>query len=135
MASYEQSTEVHANADALFAYLSNVGNLPKYMDQMTSAESVSGEKIRTTAEVDIDHDGTTEKVEGEAWFRVDDGARSLSWGSEGPNDYKGELKVTGDGDTSTVSVAIHTEHDEEGNDIDEGLKGTLSNIKRLVEAA
>lgn len=135
MPSYEQSTEVHAKADALFAYLSDIGNLPNYMESMTSAESAGGEKIRTTAEVDVDHNGTTEKVEGEAWFRVDDAAKSLSWGSEGPNDYHGELEVTGVGDTSTVSVTIHTEHDEEGNDIVEGLKGTLANIKRLVEAA
>lgn len=34
-----------------------------------------------------------------------------------------------------VSVMIHTENAEEGHDIDQGLKGTLSNIKRLVEAA
>ena len=118
MASYEQSTEVQARADALFAYLSDNGNLPKYMDQMTSAESAGGGKIRTTAEGDVNHDGTTEKVEGEGWFRVDDGAKSLTWGSKGPNDYHGQLEVTGDGDTSNVSVTIYTEHDEEGNDID-----------------
>jgi len=32
-------------------------------------------------------------------------------------------------------VTIHTEHDEEGNDIEHGLKGALANIRRLVEAA
>lgn len=134
MATYEQSTEVQAGAAVLFAYLSDIGNLPRYMDQMTSAEPAGEEKIRTTARVDVNHDGTTEEVQGEAWFRVQDGDKKMEWGSEGPNNYSGQLEVSGGGDASTVSVTIRTEHAEEGNDIDAALRETLANIKRLVEA-
>ena len=134
MATYEQSTDVRASSDALFAYLSDVHNLPKYMEAMTSAEPTHGDKIETTAQVDVDHDGTPEEVKGEAWFHVHDADKKLEWGSAGPNQYSGQLSVMGDGSVSTVSVSISTEHLEEGLDIEEGLRGTLANIKRLVEA-
>jgi hypothetical protein len=133
MATYEQSTDVRASSDVLFAYLSDVHNLPKYMEAMTSAEPTQGDKIETTAQVDVDHDGTPEEVKGEAWFHVHDAGKKLEWGSPGPNRYSGQLAVLGDGSVSTVSVSISTEHEEEGLDIEEGLKGTLANIKRLVE--
>jgi hypothetical protein len=134
MATYEQSTDVRASSDALFAYLSNVQNLPEYMEAMTSAKPTQGDKIETTAQVDVDHDGTTEEVKGEAWFRVNDADKKLEWGSPGPNHYAGQLAVQGDGSVSIVSVSVTTEHEEEGLDIEEGLRGTLANIKRLVEA-
>jgi enamine deaminase RidA (YjgF/YER057c/UK114 family) len=104
------------------------------MEAMTSAEPTQGDKIETTAQVDVDHDGTPEEVKGEAWFHVHNADKKLEWGSPGPNRYSGQLAVLGDGTVSTVSVSISTEHEEEGLDIEEGLKGTLANIKRLVEA-
>ncbi len=94
---------------------------------MTSAEPAGGDAVRTTANVD------GQKVEGEAWFRVDDGARRIEWGSEGPNDYSGWLSVAnGDDGGSTVEVHVSTERAANG-DVDEGLEQTLDNIKRLVE--
>ena len=134
MATYEQSTDVRASSDVLFAYLSDVHNLPRYMEAMTSAEPTHGDRIETTAQVDVDHDGTTEEVMGEAWFHVHEADKKLEWGSPGPNHYAGQLAVQGDGAVSTVSVSITTEREEEGPDIEEGLRGTLANIKRLVEA-
>jgi uncharacterized membrane protein len=127
VAEHTRSASVDAPADQLFDYLSDVENLPRYFDSMTSAEPAGGDAVRTTANVD------GQKVEGEAWFRVDDGARRIEWGSEGPNDYSGWLSVAnGDGGGSTVEVHVSTERAANG-DVDEGLEQTLDNIKRLVE--
>lgn len=126
MGDYEKSQDVAAPAQQLFAYLSDVRNLPKYMNSMTSAEPAEGEAVHTTAEVD------GQAVEGEAWFRVDQDAQHLEWGSQGKSGYRGALDVTGD-TTSTVTVSLHTE-EVESERITQGLEETLSEIKRLVEA-
>jgi uncharacterized membrane protein len=83
MADYERSQTVEAPAGALFGFLADVGNLPRYFEQMTSAEPAGAEAVRVTAEVD------GREQEGEAWFRVDQEAKRVEWGSEGPNDYHG----------------------------------------------
>jgi hypothetical protein len=130
MATYEQSTDVAVRADRLFAYLSRVGNLPKYFPAMTFAEMKDGESVHTTAVLDLP-DGKRE-VEGTAWFRVHPDQQRLEWGSKGPNHYYGDLDVTGDGDTSTVSVRLHTVH-ADGPDIDQDLRETLDNLRDVVE--
>jgi hypothetical protein len=64
---------------------------------------------------------------------VDRERRHLAWGSEGPDNYRGYLDVTGDELTSSVRVFLHTERADSG-DIDRGIAGTLAGIKRLAEA-
>ncbi len=124
---YEQTTTVAADADALFSYLSDVNNLPDYFAAMKSAEPAEGDAVHTVAEVE----GT--EVEGEAWFTADDEARSIRWGSQGPNRYSGELEVVGADVGSEVTVRLHTEHTD-AEAINNGLAETLQQIKRNVEA-
>ena len=120
----ERSTDVAAPAAALFDYLADVENLPDYFDSMTEARRTEGDAVAVTAELP---DGSTQQ--GEAWFRSDRAERRIEWGSEGPNDYRGWLEVTGDDSSSKVTVGIHSKH----TDIADGLDATLANIKRLVE--
>ena len=136
MGTYESTTTVTASPDELFSYLSDVHNLPDYFAAMKSAEPAGAaegdapagaEAVHSVAEVD------GQRREGEAWLRRDADARSLSWGSEGPNRYGGELRVDDDGGSSRVTVRLHTEH-AEGERIQEGLEETLANIKKKVEA-
>jgi uncharacterized membrane protein len=135
MGTYERTTTVTAPADELFAYLSDVGNLPEYIAAMRQAEPAGraegdvppgSDAVHTVAEVD----GV--RREGEAWFKSDADARSISWGSEGPSDYHGELTVGDAGDESTVTVRLHTEH-VEGGHVEQGLEATLATIKEKVE--
>jgi uncharacterized membrane protein len=128
MADHTGSTSVDAPPQALFDYLSEVGNLPKYFARMTSAEMGDGEQVRTSATMP-----NGETVEGDAWFRVDQSAQRIEWGSEGHNDYHGHLDVTGEGSTSTVEVHISTERVANG-EVDAAINETLANIKRLVES-
>jgi len=137
MGDYESSTTVDAPVDDLFEFLSKVENLPRYMDRMTHARSLPGDAVSVEARVEPGDAGTGEgedgarTVGGEAWFRIDADRRSLSWGSEGPNDYRGELDVVADGDGAKVTVRIHTERDDAPG-ITSGLEGTLATIRRLA---
>jgi len=126
MPDYQRSAKVKASADALFDYLSDIRNLPKYFNRMTSARSAGPGEIYATASVN------GKEEEGKASFHVDKAAKKLQWGSEGPNDYHGELEVTGEGDNSEVAVKLHTKNTEKQK-IEEGLQKTLDNIVRLVE--
>jgi carbon monoxide dehydrogenase subunit G len=132
MSEYERSTTVEADADTVFRYLSDVQNLPRYFARMTEAEPTGDDEVHVTAEIDVEGEGT-KRVEGEAWFRVDDDARSIQWGSEGPNRYHGELQVTGEGRTSKVAVRLETKHDA-ADEIERDLAATVANVKRLVES-
>lgn len=131
MNDYERTARVDASADALFAYLSDVDNLPDYFERMTEAEPGNGQEVHTKARIDIDGQGEQE-VEGEAWFKVDEEGRRIQWGSEGPNNYSGELEVSANGEGSEVAVRLRTEMDDE-KAIEGDLQRTLDNIKRLVE--
>ncbi|MFE9812591.1 hypothetical protein [Streptomyces sp. NPDC005548] len=54
--------------------------------------------------------------------------KALMWGSPGPNDYHGQLRVT------ASDLELHTEQ-AEGTQIDEGLQEALNSIKNAVEHA
>src|SRR3954451_3546039 len=107
MADYERTTTIDAPADDLFEYLSKVENLPTYMDRMTSAHNLPGDEVEVEAKVepgDVGSPDGEKAVGGEAWFRIDADHMTLTWGSEVPHDYRGELEVTPDGAASRVTV-------------------------------
>jgi carbon monoxide dehydrogenase subunit G len=127
---YQGTRVVRADTKALFAFLSQVENLPRYFPRITSAKPTGDEEVDVTAV--IEPPGEEEQtVESEAWFRVDDERHQIEWGSEGPNDYQGDLEVTSDGDDSRVSLTLHTEADHPG--IQDSLEETLETVARLVE--
>lgn len=128
MADYERSTTVNATPQALFDYLADVDNLPRYFERMVSASPGNGEEVKVAARLD----GRT--VEGKAWFRRNEAEKKIEWGSEGPNDYHGSLDVDGQGQNSRVTVHISTAR-VATEEINVGIEQTLANIKRLVEGA
>lgn len=128
MADYEGRTTVSAPESALFDYLSDVSKLPEYFARMTSARPGEGESVHTTATMP---DG--QSVEGEAWFRVDDSAKTIAWGAEGGSDYEGSLDVTAVDGGSQVVVRIHSPHVDD-EQVQQGVNQTLATIKEKVEA-
>ncbi len=132
MADYYADEQIKITGEALFDYLSDVSNLPKYFPRMTSAEPADGEAVRVTARLDDAGDGESREVQGEAWFHVDRDAMSLSWGSEGPNHYRGDLTVRGVGDNAGVAIHLSTVR-VEGEEIQQALNETVANIKRVAE--
>ena len=122
MADHTAERTVEAAPDAVYDYLADVSHLPEYFPMMTAAEKVPGEDaVRTTAVLDHEERGEPQgsgeqEVHGEAWFRTDDAARSIRWGSEGSSGYHGEITVEEDGAGSRVRLLIATEHDHDGID-------------------
>lgn len=131
MGDFTDSTTVDVPPQALFAYLSEVKNLPKYFARMTSARPGDGEEVHTTARMP---DGT--EVEGDAWFRVSDSSQRIEWGSEGASDYHGSLDVNAAGDGSEVVVHLHTTRVPDGDEqVMGGVRETLASIKEQAEGA
>jgi uncharacterized membrane protein len=129
MADFTDTTPVNVDVATVFDYLSDVSNLPHYFARMTEATPGDGEEVHTKAAMP---DG--QEVAGDAWFRVDDQAKTIEWGSEGASDYHGKVTVRSAEDGSEVEVHLHTERvSADDDEAQQGIRETLSNVKRLVE--
>ena len=133
MGTYEQTIAVAVPPARLYEYLSDVDNLPEYMPRITQAHAVDdGEAVDVTARIDPEGE-EPQTVHGEAWLRVREEGRSLEWGSQGPNDYHGELHVDAADDAgSTLTVRLHTERTE-GDQVDSALREVVDQVKTLAE--
>jgi carbon monoxide dehydrogenase subunit G len=121
---HEHTEHVAASPDRVFAALADVGNLPRYVPQVTAAERIDGDKVRIEAR----YEGHTQQ--GEAWFRADESERRIEWGSPG-SDYHGWIQVSPDGEGSRLTLFLETAR---GEVADSEVMGTLDAIRRLVEA-
>lgn len=130
MANFTDTTTVSASPPAVFNYLSDVANLPRYFSRLTSAEPGPGEQVHTTAKLP---DG--KQVSGDAWFRIDQAAQRIEWGSEGPSAYAGHLAVRPAADGSEVEVHLHTTRvSDDDPEVRAGVAQTLARIKQQTEA-
>jgi carbon monoxide dehydrogenase subunit G len=119
-----QHTEhVAAEPDRLYAALADVSNLPRYVPQVREAHATSEGHV----EIEARYGGHTQT--GEAWFRTDDDARTIEWGTDG-GPYHGRLRVEPDGDGSSLTLELTATH----GDPDRDVAGTLDAIRRLVES-
>jgi Polyketide cyclase / dehydrase and lipid transport len=126
LSTYEHSAPIDLDADLVFDYLSDVGNLPRYFPQMTKAEQRDGDTVRVAADVD------GRIVEADAWLRVERADRSLRWGTEGPHDYHGELRVTERGPgLCDLDITLHTTQTD-GPDVQEGLVQTVAGLSQII---
>jgi len=140
MHEYHQSEKVQAPADKVFAFVSDIKNLPQYLPTVTSASPQQGERIR------IQGEAGGHRYDSDGYFRVDKENKRLEWGSDGENNYSGWLEVK-DSNQSNCEVAAHIQFDpkpelarkfdEQGGDrhrvINEGIKNALASIKNLCE--
>lgn len=132
MPSYTRTTKIDVDEDTAYAYLSKAENLPEYFPRITEVNKKSGDEVETTAV--IDPPGEPEQtVHGTAWFKTDDEAHKVEWGSEGENHYHGELDFDPDGDAaSTLRLTLSTESDHPG--IEESIDETLATISKKLAA-
>jgi uncharacterized protein YndB with AHSA1/START domain len=146
---YEQSQAIDAPPGEVFAWLSDVGNLPKYLPPVVdssvegpSAEGVPGRRIRTTLEYPGEGRGTFDAV---GYLGVDERERRMEWGAEEGRDYSGWLAVANHGEGGS-EVVVHLSFGErsvrpdieerslEGSDpLAEGISATLESIRRQIE--
>ncbi len=120
---HEHTEHVAAPADAVYAAISDLGNLPRFVPQMTAARPTAGDRV----EVDARYEGHTQH--GEVSFQKNDGERRIAWSA--PSGYHGWMKVDPDGDGSRLTLFLETRH---GSERDHDISATLDAIRMLVEA-
>ena len=146
MADYEQSIEIDAPPEDVFAWLIDVHNLPGYLPPVTdasiegpAAEGSPGQKVRMTLEFP---NGSSFDAEG--YLAPDERERRMAWGSETERDYSGWLTVGnhGEGGSEVIVHLSFGERSAEGdiqgapadrNPIEEGIGATLESIRRQIE--
>ncbi len=120
---HEHTEHIAASPDAVYAAISDVSNLPKFVPQMTAARRAEGDRV----EVDARYHGREQH--GEASFHADDAERRIEWSS--PSGYRGSMQVAADGDGSRLTLHLTTLH---GSESDHDVAATLDAIRMLVEA-
>ena len=100
MPEYTDRIDVAASPDAVFRFVSDIENLPKYLPTVHQAHSRPQERV----EVDGKANGHAYKSEG--WFKIDQPSRTMTWGSDGDNDYSGKMAVQGEGSGSRVECSL-----------------------------
>ena len=147
MAEYEQTQQLAAPAEAVFAWLADVSHLPDYLPPVVAASTEGpsegdnpGQKIRTTLQRPDDEQQT---FVAEGYVLVDESARRMEWGAESGRDYSGFLTVAevDGGSEVTVHLSLGERSAEanipsapDGRDpLQEGISATLESIRRRIE--
>lgn len=131
MAEYTESIEVTARPDALFAYLTDVRNIPLYMPRLSAAVPAPDGTVDITAQP-ITASGQQVEVHGSAWVRAGEDGRTFSWGSSGGrHGYHGEFVIAESDGGSHLTVTVATER-AGGESVVRGLRDTLERIRGLV---
>jgi hypothetical protein len=144
---YEQTQVIAASPDEVFAWVTDVGNMPGYLPPIKeaaiegeSAPGTPGEKVRMEGEIP-DRGG----FESEGYLSVDEGARRMEWGAEVSRDYSGWLTVADDGaggsevtvhlsfGERSVAGEIQDESSEDRDPLQEAVGATLESIRRQIE--
>lgn len=140
MNEYEDSKTIQGSADRVFAFVSDMNNLPKYLSTLHKATPQSGERIQVQGEANghpYDSDG---------YFRVDKAKRRMEWGSDGERKYAGWMEVSEEGRGAsqvTVHLSFTPRPDEQQKlsqhtgspeaTIQEGLQKALESLENLIE--
>lgn len=133
MAELQHSDLIDASPDEVFAYLSDVRNLPRYFPGMTHAEVIGADRQHDGDRVAVGANIGGNEREAQAWFRVDDAARRIEWGSPAEQDYHGWLTVEdetqGAGTSTSLTLALSTPHVDESQ-VD--LRGAVERIRNAL---
>lgn len=139
MPEYTDRITVDAAPDAVFRFVSDIQNLPKYLPTVHHAAPQTGERIALEGQANGHH------YNSDGWFKVDPAAMTMSWGSDGENDYSGKMTVIAHGQAATVECALRFSPSPEIKDamdkhqggpsaaMTDGLRTSLHNIKQICE--
>lgn len=148
MPEFEHTQRISAPPDAVFAFVSDVGNLPRYVPTTKAAQPAPGGRVRVQGEAQ----GQTYDSDG--YFRADESAHRIEWGSD-EGDYSGflDIRAAGGGASElTVHLAfgggmperVEAEQQAKGHEqpsgappsppqVQEGLEAALRSIQNVVE--
>ncbi len=120
---HEHTEHVAAAPDAVFAAISDVRNLPRFVPQITAARPTDADRV----EIDARYEGREQH--GAATFHAYAGDHRIEWSAA--SGYRGWMKVEPDGDGSRLTLFLNTPH---GTERDHDVSATLDAIRMLVEA-
>ena len=100
MPEYTDRIDVAAPADKVFRFVADVENLPRYLPTVHHAHPQRGERV------EVDGEANGHKYNSDGWFKVDENTRTMSWGSDGENDYSGKMVVSGDASHAKVECSL-----------------------------
>ena len=120
---HEHTEHVAASPDAVYAAISDVSNLPRFVPQLTAASPAGDGRVEVRAR----YEG--HEQHGEASFTADDATRRIEWGAA--NGYRGWLQVDADGEGSRLTLFLDTPH---ASASDHDVAATLDAIRMLVES-
>lgn len=120
---HEHTEHVAAPPDAVYAAISDVSNLPRFVPQMTAARPSDGDRV----EIDARYEGREQH--GEASFHADVDERKIEWSAA--SGYHGWMQVEADGEGSRLTLFLDTKHESER---EHDVAGTLDAIRMLVES-
>lgn len=140
MKEYEQTRRIQAAPNAVFAFVSDIENLPDYLPTVKNATLQKGERIRMQGEAN------GHRYDDTGFFRVDETNQRMEWGSDSDSNYGGWLEVKGGKNDATSEVTVHIKFDPKpelaremdkqgGRDqaINEGINNTLTSIQNHCE--
>ena len=120
---HEHTEHVAAPPEAVYAAISDVSNLPRFVPQMTAARPTGDDRV----EIHARYEGREQH--GEATFHADEGERRIEWSV--PSGYHGWMKVDPDDGGSRLTLFLDTRH---GAERDHDIAATLDAIRMLVES-
>ena len=125
---FESSTYVQAAPDAVFDFVSDIGNMPKYMPTTKSAESQGEGRVR------VQGGGEGFSYDSDGYLRRNEESNRLEWGAD-EGHYNGWMSVDAQGEGANVTIHL-TFKNQEGipsEHVNEGLQTALQSIKNEVE--
>jgi ribosome-associated toxin RatA of RatAB toxin-antitoxin module len=123
---HEQTTRIPVAPDRLYRTIADVGNLSRFVPPLRSVRRTDSEHV----EVDAQYEG--HEQHGQAWFRTDDAARRVEWGSEG-QPYRGWMQVEPDGEGSRLTLHVTTERltSEHLGEVKAYAASTIESLRKL----
>ncbi len=120
---HEHTEHVAAPPEAVYAAISKLENLPRFVPQITGVTSLGGDRVG----VDARYEGREQH--GEASFNANDGEHRIEWSS--PSGYRGWMKVDPDEEGSRLTLFLETRHAAES---EHDVAATLDAVRMLVES-
>ena len=99
MPDYEASRRIDAEPDDVFAFVSNIGNLPDWLPSVRSASALPDDRVRVQGRI-----GQTDYAD-DGVLKIDPQRRRLEWRAD-EEDYNGSLTVSDEIDHSRVWVRL-----------------------------
>jgi hypothetical protein len=124
MTDIRRAIDIPADPDRIFAFASDLHNLPRYVPTARSAEATGVGKIHVEGEIHGQH------YADDGHMFVDAGRRLMSWGS-GETGYRGELTVEQAGDGARVEISLHFHDDGEAPSVSEIGRSLDESLARL----